>query len=350
MNLARRMLAAGLLGRRQAVGVEPVASDVSISGYLYVGETLTGSYTYSDPDGSAEGTSTFRWLRDGVAIDGATSETYELVEDDVGADITFEVTPVSVSAPTTGTPVVSDAVGPIIAAALVDGCEVAWTGVTGIPRQLVAAPTDGGTGYAVNDILTIVEGSADSAQTRVQSVSGGVVTDVSDESTNLVRVGGFGGYTAGSGKATTGGSGSGCTVQISSVVDIAVTLDTVVFQRGSASVKFVPSNTAPKLSLFGFRAITPPDLSSFTKLRFRLRASQSLAANRLRLGLCSDSAGRVVVHEFVLPALTANTWQIWEIARTGGGSLSGTIGSIMIGSNDGFVSSTLNVDDIWAIP
>lgn len=97
------------------VGV-PTASGVSISGTPTVGETLTGNYTYADLDGDPEGTSTFRWLRDGVAIGGATSETYELVEDDEGADISFEVTPVSTQAPTTGTPVVSSEVGPVEAA------------------------------------------------------------------------------------------------------------------------------------------------------------------------------------------------------------------------------------------
>lgn len=93
----------------------PVASNVAISGSPVVGATLTGSYDYSDPDGSLEGTSTFRWLRDDVAISGATSSTYELVEADEGAVIKFEVTPVAVDEPTTGTPVQSAGTSAVIA-------------------------------------------------------------------------------------------------------------------------------------------------------------------------------------------------------------------------------------------
>ncbi len=91
----------------------PTASAVSISGTAQVGATLTGSYTYADANNDPEGTSTFRWLRDDVAISGATSSTYVLVAADEGTTIKFEVTPVATVAPTTGTPVQSSATGPI---------------------------------------------------------------------------------------------------------------------------------------------------------------------------------------------------------------------------------------------
>ena len=57
----------------------PTATAVAISGTPAVGQTLTGSYTYGDVDSDAEGTSTFRWLRNGVAIGGATATTYAVV-------------------------------------------------------------------------------------------------------------------------------------------------------------------------------------------------------------------------------------------------------------------------------
>ncbi len=72
----------------------PVASAVAINGTRTVGQTLTGSYAYSDPESDAEGASTFRWLRNGVAISGATSITYALTGADAGTLISFEVTPV----------------------------------------------------------------------------------------------------------------------------------------------------------------------------------------------------------------------------------------------------------------
>jgi hypothetical protein len=85
----------------------PTATNVAISGTLALGEVLTGSYTYNDAEGDLEGTSTFRWLRDGVAIPGATSTSYTVVEEDIEAALVFEVTPVAQSGATTGSPVES---------------------------------------------------------------------------------------------------------------------------------------------------------------------------------------------------------------------------------------------------
>ncbi|MDP3708518.1 MAG: hypothetical protein Q8R56_10590, partial [Polaromonas sp.] len=93
-----------------AVAAAPTASSVAISGMAQVGQLLTGNYTYADANNDSQGTSTFRWLRNGVAIAGATARTYTLVGADQGNLITFEVTPVSTVAPTTGIPAASAAV------------------------------------------------------------------------------------------------------------------------------------------------------------------------------------------------------------------------------------------------
>ncbi|MBK9348051.1 MAG: hypothetical protein IPN06_17435 [Burkholderiales bacterium] len=77
---------------------------------------LTGSYTYADANSDPQGTTTFRWLRNGVAIAGATATTYTVMLADQGSTITFEVTPVSTVAPATGTPVVSSATATVAAA------------------------------------------------------------------------------------------------------------------------------------------------------------------------------------------------------------------------------------------
>jgi hypothetical protein len=74
----------------------PVASGVTITGTPAVGQTLNGSYTYSDTEGDPEGASTFRWLRNGgTQIGGATAQSYQLQPADEDATITFEVTPVA---------------------------------------------------------------------------------------------------------------------------------------------------------------------------------------------------------------------------------------------------------------
>jgi len=76
----------------------PVASNISITdanGGALSGDTLSGSYTYADAENDNEGDSTFRWLRNGAAIDGATAITYTLVAVDSGQVITLEVTPIA---------------------------------------------------------------------------------------------------------------------------------------------------------------------------------------------------------------------------------------------------------------
>jgi len=91
----------------------PTASSVFISGAAQVGQVLTGSYTYADAEGDLQGASTFRWLRDGTPIAGATAQTYTLIVADQGTMVRFEVTPVAQSGPSPGLAVTSAAVGPV---------------------------------------------------------------------------------------------------------------------------------------------------------------------------------------------------------------------------------------------
>lgn len=97
----------------------PVASSVSITGTASIGMQLTGHYTYSDAEGDAEGTSTLRWLRNGVAIVGATATTYTLVEADSGATIKFEVTPLATTGTSPGSATQSADFGPILASSTI---------------------------------------------------------------------------------------------------------------------------------------------------------------------------------------------------------------------------------------
>jgi hypothetical protein len=84
----------------------------SISGTPQVGQTLTasrGTWTgYPSP------TFTDQWKRDGVAISGATSLTYDQVTADLNAIMTF--TPTASNGVGAPVPATSDGVGPVIAA------------------------------------------------------------------------------------------------------------------------------------------------------------------------------------------------------------------------------------------
>ena len=79
----------------------PVASDLRIDdengGDARLGDLLIGDYQYSDAENNAQGTSKFKWLRDGVAITGATSLNYTVTSADQGQSLTFEVIPVALS-------------------------------------------------------------------------------------------------------------------------------------------------------------------------------------------------------------------------------------------------------------
>lgn len=89
-------------------------------------------------------------------------------------------------------------------------------GVTSITRNatgiltVASAPTAGGTNYRIGDILTITTGGT-LGKVIVDAISsGGVVTSVSLFACGI-------NYTTGAGKVTSGGSGSGCTINILTV-------------------------------------------------------------------------------------------------------------------------------------
>ena len=91
----------------------PTASSVLISGTAQVGQVLTGSFTYADAEGDLQGASTFRWVRNGTPIAGATAQAYPLVAADETTLVSFEVTPVAQSGTSPGLAVTSPAVGPV---------------------------------------------------------------------------------------------------------------------------------------------------------------------------------------------------------------------------------------------
>jgi hypothetical protein len=100
-------------------GRAPEAKNVSMSGTPIVGNTLTGSYTYYDADGEAEGGTTYQWYMEGHRIPNATNKTYTIVAADQGKTLAFNVTPKSSAGnPNTGrevgaTPVIQQGHRPV---------------------------------------------------------------------------------------------------------------------------------------------------------------------------------------------------------------------------------------------
>ncbi|WP_299568507.1 T9SS type A sorting domain-containing protein [uncultured Pedobacter sp.] len=81
------------------VNTKPVATLVSNTGTLLLGQVLTGVYTYSDADNDSQSGTTFKWYRADDASGtnkqstGGTNNTYTLVAADINKFISFEVTP-----------------------------------------------------------------------------------------------------------------------------------------------------------------------------------------------------------------------------------------------------------------
>jgi len=88
----------------------PVASSVSIDNTApQVGDILTGSHVFSDPQGDPEGVSLSRWLIEtGVGtgvytgLPGGNAATYTVVQEDLGRRFIYGVTPVSTVSPFVG--------------------------------------------------------------------------------------------------------------------------------------------------------------------------------------------------------------------------------------------------------
>ena len=162
----------------------PTASVVTITddnaGSAEVGDSLTGSYLYADAESDAEGTSTFRWLRNGVAISGATASTYVLVTADSGKSITFEVTPIASAGTTTGSAVTSG--GITVSNGIAATKPLNDSGITGCGDYSF---TDSGTSYDVTG-----SGLADNGlNCAVQPVVPTKTSDGSDTDGDVIRGG-----------------------------------------------------------------------------------------------------------------------------------------------------------------
>ncbi|MCO4174555.1 hypothetical protein K8D10_22695, partial [Aeromonas veronii] len=145
---------------RPLAGQAPVAANVAIDNPTpTVGDTLAGTYDYSDADGDLEGASTFKWYRNGSEIVGANTQSYTLVVADQGKAIKFEVTPVSATgAPNAGTAVQSAGTSAVLPRSCftVDGlsytCPLSKAEADVIGISYAATHSEGGVEWVIRDI------------------------------------------------------------------------------------------------------------------------------------------------------------------------------------------------------
>jgi len=229
----------------------------------------------------------------------------------------------------------------------VDMCETAWTAATGVITVLNATPTNGGTGYTLNDVLTITTGGV-GAQCIATGVTGGVVTAVT-----LLK-GGSGTYTTGAGKVTSGGTGAGCTVNITTVANASASRQnsSSYGKEGTYCMSITTPSSCKVGSKLAYFAITPGDLSSRQSLSLMFaNYASAITAGMYKICLCSDAIGNVIVDEFPIPAM-ASTYYAgnFNISKSGGGNLGASTASIAVYSDTAtpISSHTFYIDDIVA--
>jgi uncharacterized phage protein gp47/JayE len=105
-------------------------------------------------------------------------------------------------------------------------------GTTATGLFTVVPGSSAGTGYAVNDVLTVVQPGASGGTVTVTSVDvGGAITGIDQQVTA------FGvGYSVASGLATTGGTGSGATVNVTAVQPVATSDLALLFYDAAQGV------------------------------------------------------------------------------------------------------------------
>jgi hypothetical protein len=151
-------------GRSISEGLLSLTPTPTFSGVAVFGSTLTGSYGTWDSDVSLMG----QWLRNGIAISGATGNRYTLTADDVGASVSWSVT----GSKTGFVSVVRNS-----------------TALTVAPAVLASSPIPTVSGVLkLDDLLTVQTGSWDAGVTfGYQWLANGVA--ISGATTSTFRVG-----------------------------------------------------------------------------------------------------------------------------------------------------------------
>lgn len=200
-------------------------------------------------------------------------------------------------------------------------------GVTAV----ASAPTAGGTNYVLGDVLTCSVGGT-GAQVRVTSIApGGVVTGI-----ELVNSGTATGFTVGTGRATTGGTGTGCTIEITAVGVTAniTTASNHFFKTGDvitfAGCSEAAWNTAH--TILGVSAVNVFSVAVTATANMAATASQTttLIVDPTKNWVTNEHVGRLV-HVMVagqaptsqirwITANTANTLTVATITAAGNGT------------------------------
>lgn len=206
----------------------------------------------------------------------------------------------------------------------------------GTIKAVEEAPTAGGTGYAVDDILTVVEeGSGVGGTVIVTAVADGAVTAVE------LLTGGTG-YVAGAAHVTTGGNGTGCTVNITATYGsgeiggngiisfpgddtygpaiIGFSTSGKPFQLGGTVLAAAPTQATSADVYTPKQYVNSPVVSGTTGGLARLPAEATAditATESVSITLAIPSGSRLLGCQFRVDAALA-TGELWDAAYSGG--------------------------------
>lgn len=182
-------------------------------------------------------------------------------------------------------------------------------------QAVAPTPTAGGTNYTIGDVLTCSVGGT-GAQVRVTSIApGGIVTGI-----ELVHTGTVTGFTVGTGRATTGGTGTGCTISITAVGPTAlITLATNHFFAAGNVVAFAGCTEAAwngAYTILGVPALNTFCVATTAAANMNNAAAQSTTTiyDPTKNWIVNEHAGRLVQLNVAGTAPTTQTR--WIISNT----------------------------------
>jgi parallel beta-helix repeat protein len=140
-----------------------------------------------------------------------------------------------------------------------------------------------------------------------------------------------------------------CNAAWTASANVTASLQTTNRKEGSNNVQFLVAATFTTGQI-GYRNLgTTIDLSGYTRVSLRYRQSVALAANAIKLCLCSDASGDVIVDEFIIPAIeTAQINASIPLTLAKGAALGSAIQSVALYALSDPGTPTIQFDNIIA--
>jgi hypothetical protein len=140
-----------------------------------------------------------------------------------------------------------------------------------------------------------------------------------------------------------------CNAAWTASANVTTSLPTTYRKEGANNVQLLIA-AAFITGKIGYRNLgTPLNLAGYTKVSLRYRQSVALSANAIKLCLCSDASGDVIVDEFIIPAIeTAQINANIALTIAKGAALGSAIQSVALYAMIDPGTPTIQIDNIIA--